>query len=289
MRLTRHNRPVRLRLSLVGFALLVSGCAASPPGGDGDASQFTCPRGLARPFSIATLIRVAQEHGVSLKREPDCDAPQVIVDAASNVLITDDVHDDDEVYAREGHVLCRVVDLPFAKPPFRAHRTKYATDEETYLDVANVNCAIYPEAPEQIDRLEQAFKALAEAPVEQRSCPRGPSRPITVARLIDAAKREGLPLLRDARCIEPGVVAQASTLIPYKLEKVSDIDLFNDYGEVTCLVRKSAAPAAAEIRTTDLSSGKRFDFRNVSCTVESQEEKEAAHAKRVRAMLTSLG
>ena len=110
-----------------------------------------------------------------------------------------------------------------------------------------------------------------------------------MARLIDAAKREGLPLLRDARCIEPGVVAQASTLIPYKLEKVSDIDLFTDYGEVTCLVRKSAATGAAEIRTTDLSSGKRFDFRNVSCTVESQEEKEAAHAKRVRAMLTSLG
>jgi hypothetical protein len=212
----------------------------------------------------------------------------VTVDAASNVVITDDVRDDDEVEAREGLVLCHVVDLPFAKPPFRAHRTKYASDEETHLDVANAHCSIYPDAPEQIDRLEQAFKALAKAPVERRSCPRGPARPITVARLIRAAKRAGLPLLRDARCIEPGVVAQASTLIPYKLEKVSDIDLMTRYGEVTCLVRKVAAPGAEEIRTTDLSAGKRFDFRNVTCTLESQQETEAAHARRVRAMLEAL-
>ena len=53
-------------------------------------------------------------------------------------------------------------------------------------------------------------------------------------------------------------------------------------------MRKSAAPGAEEIRTTDLSSGKRFDFRNVSCTVVSQEEKEAAHTRRVRATLASL-
>ena len=215
-------------------------------------------------------------------------APQHDVEAASNVLIADDVHDDDEVYAREGHVICGVVDLPYAKPPFHVRRTKYATDEETYLDVANVNCAIYPSAPEQIDRLKRAFKALAEAPVEQRSCPSGPPRPITVARLIQAAKREGLPLLRDARCIEPGVVAQASTLIPYKREKVSDIDLLTVYGEVTCLVRKSAAPGAEEIRTTDVSSGKRFDLRNVSCTVLASQEMEAAQARRVRATLASL-
>jgi len=276
------------RASLVLLALLASGCALSPPGGVGDSAQFGCPGGLTRPFSIETLIRVGQEHGVSLKRDPDCDAPQVTVDAASNVLITDDVHDDDEVYAREGHVLCRIEDLPFATRPFRAHRTKYATDEETHLDVANVHCSIYPEAPEQIDRLEQTFKALAEAPVEQRSCPRGPPRPITVARLMRAAKKKGLPLLHDARCIEPGVVAQASTLLPYKLEKVSDIDLLTKYGEVTCLVRKAAAPGAEEIRTTDLSSGKRFDFRNVSCTVESNQEMEEGHARRVQATLASL-
>jgi len=268
--------------------LASSGCALSPPGGDSDASNSDCPRGLARPFSIETLLRVGKENGVSLKRDPSCDAPQVTVDAASNILIGDDVQDDDEVEAREGLVLCHIVDLPFAKPPFRAQRTKFATDEETHLNVANVNCSIYPEAPEQIDRLEQAFKALAKAPVEQRSCPRGPPKPITVGRLIHAAKKKGLPLLRDARCIEPGVVAQASTFLPYKLEKVSDIDLYTKYGEVTCLVRKSAAPGAEEIQTTDLSPDKRFDFRNVSCTVVTSQGQEAAQARRVRAMLEAL-
>ena len=236
-----------------------------------------------------TLTRVGQENGVSLKRDPSCGGLQNAIESASNVLITDDVHDDDEVYARERLVLCHIDDLPFAKAPFRVRRVKFATDEETHLDVANVHCSIYPEAAEQIDRLERAFKALAQAPVEQRSCPRGPPRPITVARLIQVAKREGLPLLRDARCIEPGVVTQASTLIPYKREKVCDIDLYIDYGEVTCLVRKSAAPGAEGIRTTDLSSGKLFDLRNVSCTVETSQETEAANAKRVRAILEALG
>jgi hypothetical protein len=271
---------------LLVVALLATGCA-SPPGGVGDASQFECPRGLARPFSVRTLIRVARAHGISLKRD-STSCFEIAIDQASNIVITDDVHDDDEVRAREGFVLCHVEDLPFAKPPFRAHRTKFDTDEETHLDVANAHCSIYPEAPE-LDRLEQAFKALAKAPVEKRSCPRGPPAPITLARLMHAAKRQGLPLLRDARCIEPGVVAQASTFLPYKRGKVSDIDLFTEYGEVTCLVRKSAAPGAEEIRTTDLSSGKRFDFRNVSCTVLTSQEREAAQAKRVRATLEALG
>ena len=123
----RHNGPHAASHNARSVRVARCGCA-SPPGDETDASQLTCPRGLARPFSIATLIRVAQEHGISLKREPNCDAPQVIVDAASNILIGDDVQDDDEVEAREGHVLCHIVDLPFAKPPFRVQRTKFATD-----------------------------------------------------------------------------------------------------------------------------------------------------------------
>jgi hypothetical protein len=102
-----------------------------------------------------------------------------------------------------------------------------------------------------------------------------------VTRLIDAAKRQGLPLLRDVRCIEPGVAAQASTLIPYDRETAS--------ARSPCLVRKSAAPGAEEIGTTELSSGERFDFLNVSCTVLSNKETEAAHAARVRATLEALG
>jgi hypothetical protein len=279
---------MKLPLSLFVFALLAGGCAST--GGDVKESQVACPGtgGLTRPFSIQTLIRVGQENGVSVKRDQSCSGNQESVESASN-LVGDDVQDDDEVEAREGHVLCDIVDLPFAKRPFRVHRTKYASDQETYLDVANVRCAIYPSAAGQIDRLEGALEALAGAPVEQRSCPRARPEPITVARLIAAAKRQGLRLLRDARCMEPGVVAQASTLIPYDSENANDLEIVTAYGEVTCLVRKSAASGAEELETTDVSAGKRFDFRNASCTVLTSQEKEAAHAQRVRATLASLG
>ena len=108
------------RTLLVVFALLAGGgCASS--GADVKKSQVACPGtgGLTRPFTVKTLIRVGQENGVSLKRDPSCSGNQEAVESASNILIGDDVHDDDEVDAREGSVLCSIVDLPFAKPPFR--------------------------------------------------------------------------------------------------------------------------------------------------------------------------
>jgi hypothetical protein len=273
---------------LLAIALLAGGCASS--GSDVKESEITCPGtgGLTRPFAAKTLVRVGQENGVSLKRDPTCSGNQEAVALASNILGGDDVRDANKIDAREGSVLCSIVDLPFAKPPFRVHRKKYATDQETYVDVANVSCAIYPSASAQIDRLEAALKMLAQAPVEQRSCSRASPRPITVARLIHFAKKRGLPLLRDARCMEPGVVGQASTLIPYDRENANDLEILSAYGEVTCLVRKSASPGAEEIRTTDLSSGKRFDLLNVSCTVLTNPKNEAAHAKRVRATLEAL-
>lgn len=243
---------------------------------------------MTRPFSVETLIRVGRANGVSFKRDPDCGAIPDAVESASNIVIGDQVQDDDEVDAREGTVLCHIVDLPFAEPLFGVRRTKYPDDEETYFDVANVRCAIYPSARGQIARLEAALEALAEASVERRSCPQARAEPVTRERLIDAAKRQGLRLLPDARCIEPGVVAQASTIVPYDRPENSD-EVFYDQGEVTCLVRESAVPGAEEIRTTDLSVGKRFDILNVSCTVLPYPKAETAQVERVRATLEDLG
>ncbi len=269
-------------ISLVVLASLAAGCGSG--GGDVDGSQFACPGGLTRPFSVETLIRVAREDDVSLKRDPDCGGDQQAVELASNMVNGGD----DEVDAREGHVICHVADLPFAKPPFRVRRTKYPDDQETRLDVANVDCAIYPSAAGQIERLQSALRALAKALVEQRSCPKAHAQPVTVARLIAAAKRKGVRLLPDARCIEPGVVAQASTILPYALDKSDEDKVFYDQGEVTCLVREAAVPGAKEIKTTNLSVGKRFDLLNVSCTVKTSPERETAQVKRVRAALDEL-
>ena len=188
---------------------------------------------------------------------------------------------------REGQVICDIYDLPFAAPPFEVRRTKYATDQQTYLDVANVNCAIFPTADGQIARIEAALKDLADAPVETRSCPQVRPQPLTVKRLIGTAKKHGLRLYPDARCIEPGVVAQASARVPYDLAQVSN-PAFYDQGDVTCLLRKSAVPSAEKIKTITLSFGKRFDYLNVSCKVEPNLGQEAVQIGRMRATFEDL-
>ena len=150
-------------MGLVSLALLVGSCTSRGCGVD--ESEFACGGGLTRPYSVDTLLRVGQEHGVSLKPDPGCGAGTDDVAMASNIVIGDDVQDDDEVNAREGHVICDISDQPLAAPPFKVHRTKYHDDQETHVRVANIGCAIYPSADGQIARLERALRAVAEAPV----------------------------------------------------------------------------------------------------------------------------
>lgn len=232
------------------------------------------------------MIRVANKAGVSLKRDPNCDGGDVVA-MAGNWVIAANIPDDGKAVGRKGQVICDIYDLPFAAPPFEVRRTKYATDQQTYLDVANVNCAIFPTADGQIARLEAALKDLADAPVETRSCPQVRPQPLTVKRLIGTAKKHGLRLYPDARCIEPGVVAQASARVPYDLAQVSN-PAFYDQGDVTCLLRKSAVPSAEKIKTTTLSVGKRFDYLNVSCKVEPNLGQEAVQIGRMRATFEDL-
>ena len=219
---------------------------------------------------------------MALKRDLSCSGG-ASVESASNIVIGDNV----QVDGREGQVICDIVDLPFAVPPFGVRQTKYRTDRQSYLDVANVDCAIFPSARGQIARLKSALKALAQAPIEQRSCPQARSTPVTLKRLIETAKKKGLQLVRDARCIEPGVVAQASTYVPYGQHK-NDDTVFYDQGDVTCLLRKSAMPGAKTIRTTNLSGGKRFDILNVSCKALPSLGHEAMQIGRVRATMEDL-
>jgi len=236
---------------------------------------------------VETLIRVAQAHDVSLKRDGYCARGQDVVGTASNIVIGDEARDDSEVEGRKGHVICDVEDLPFAKPPFEVERTKYATDKETYADAANVHCSIYSTGEGQVTRGGVVLEALADAPVERRSCPTARGEPVTVERLIAAAKTHGLRLLRDARCTAPGVVAQASTILPYSRPERSDT-VFYEQSEVTCLVRASAAPGAEELRVATISSGKRVDLTNVSCTILPYSQNESTQVGRVRATLEDL-
>ena len=71
----------------------------------------------------------------------------------------------DEVELEDGHVICSVrkeVGEPF-RPRTRFDRTKYPEDDETYVSIHNVLCAIYPAtepalARREILRLERALR-----------------------------------------------------------------------------------------------------------------------------------
>ena len=78
---------------------------------------------------------------------------------------------------------------------------------------------------------------------------------MTVDRLIATAKRHGLRLRRDARCIAPGVVAQASTTLAYAPVKEDD-QVYRDQGGVTCLLLASEQPGWDSPVTTQALAGK---------------------------------
>lgn len=278
---------------LVLSVVLVTGCTLVDSGVESNLED-DCPQGLARPFSAQTLIRVGNANGVSLKPNPEgCSVSggRGEVQDVTNMLISES---DDEVGVREGHVLCSVYDLPFKRPPFRAGRHRWPDDQETHFWVANVDCAIYPSGPGQIERLAMTFRALAAAPVEQRSCPQARPTPVTLQTLLRVAREHGLRLQHDQRCIEPGVVTQASTFLPYDRASILSSDVISQQqGEVTCLIRKSAQPGTQVLQTTTFNIGTRFDRLNVSCTVlplnvDLYPEISAEQVARVRATMQAL-
>jgi hypothetical protein len=266
------------------LAVTLAGCGSSTRNAQ---SEFACPGGLTRPFSEETLIRVANKNGVSLRRDPTCDGGDIVASAANRVIAAN-IPDDAEASAREGQVICGLYDLPFTHPPFSVVRRYYAPYGYTSVATANVDCAIFPTAHGQIARLQAALRALAKAPVEQRSCPQTRPQPVTLKRLIDTAKKNGLRLLPDARCVEPGVVAQASTSLPYAPVPENEDKIFYDQGDVTCLLRRSAMPDAEKIRTTNLTVGKQFDYLTVSCTAETSLGNETKQIRRVRTTIEDL-
>lgn len=205
------------------------------PGSSEAKRSDRCPDGLTRPYTVDALVRAANHERVSLIADPDCGglSAAAIVAGASN--IPSGTNDRDGASDREGHVICHLLDRPLARGPFEVGRSKHPDDQETRVFVGNVSCAIYPSGSGQIDRLAAALVRLSNASVERRTCPSSLGRPVSVRRLIAPARKNGLPLLRDARCIEPGVVDQASTILPYAPDVESDT-VRDAFGDVTCLL-----------------------------------------------------
>jgi hypothetical protein len=273
-----------IRILFIGLAAaLCAGCGGSS-GTAEPAFENTCPRGLTRPISVHSLIATANAHGISLERDPDCSAYIGGVDAASNVVDTDS-GEYDEITSREGHVLCELGDDPL-RDLERVRRTKYPEDEETSFDVANVSCTIYPERPEHVDQLQAALGAVARGPVERRDCPRGRPKPIGFTELVEAARRQGIELQKDLRCIAPGVVAQASNLLPYEASFGDEVE--REQGRVTCLLRRAADPAASTVEEAKATVTTQFRFRNLECWVTPLPDVNERHVDAVRALFADL-
>ncbi|MGH3126620.1 MAG: hypothetical protein ACRDPX_01745 [Gaiellaceae bacterium] len=111
------------------------------------------------PISLASLVRVFREAGVSLEaNERSC---RLEMRAEATNLGRTGLTRDDKVAQIEGDVFCSV---GFMNAGPKISVVKYRGDEETYIDALNVNCSIYPYdmATEraQVRRLRRAFEAL---------------------------------------------------------------------------------------------------------------------------------
>jgi hypothetical protein len=259
-----------VRVVLLGLAaVLCAACGGSGAEEGGPSFESTCPRGLTRPISVSSLIEIARAHGVSLERSPECSAYIGDVDAATNVV---NAHGDeyDEITRREGHVICTLGDDPLAQRLGKVRRTKYPEDEETYFDVGNVQCAIYPERPDQVEQLRVALGAVARGPVERRDCPRAAPAPIGYEKLVRSARAHGIELQRDERCIAPGVVEQASNVLdylPYGTGARAWDRIEAEQGRVTCMLAGVADPASTKVEEDKATVTTRLRYRNVECWV----------------------
>lgn len=129
-----------------------------------------CSPGRSQPISEATLKSVLAKHGIHLYRDDRCeefkdpdgnplpDAPRATFGNSRSSL------DYDRVASTEGFILCELhrggpVGIKQRRAT-RVQRIKYEGDEETHLSVLNVDCAIYPDSPEQIERLEAGLSDL---------------------------------------------------------------------------------------------------------------------------------
>ena len=120
------------------------------------------------PVTLQELVDVARQHGITLDiQEVTCDktkgekVPGFDSDATNGGPGGLDLPDASEL--REGHVLCDVAYESFGAA---VEVTKYATDTETYIRAANVECAIYPHSTvqeaAQVGRLKDALEDVAD-------------------------------------------------------------------------------------------------------------------------------
>ena len=119
-------------------------------------------------MTLQEFVDLAREHGITLDiQEETCgkaEAEKVPgFDSDATNAGRSGLDAPEERRLREGHVLCEVADESYGAT---VEVTKYATDTETRITAANVQCAIYPhstaEEAAQVGRLKNAMQAVAD-------------------------------------------------------------------------------------------------------------------------------
>jgi hypothetical protein len=141
------------------LAFLGGGCGDSEEPSADPAPQG-CAAGPATPIGISSLVSTLRRHGFDVVPDEECMSAEDVATLSSDYS----EKSQDEVELEDGHVICSV--LKEVGEPFRSRtqfdRTKYPEDDETYVSIHNVMCAIYPatepaRARRQIVRLERAL------------------------------------------------------------------------------------------------------------------------------------
>jgi hypothetical protein len=146
---------------LLGLSAFATGC--------GDGNQPLSSEALARcgsrgnPVTLAKTVEVFRANGITLYAdERKCEAPDLYsTNPDATNFGSSGLKRDQEIARKEGDVLCHVGTKDFGRI---VEITKYPTDEETYLDVLNVDCSVYPynsaSEAEQVGRVKRALEAL---------------------------------------------------------------------------------------------------------------------------------
>jgi hypothetical protein len=104
---------------------------------------------------------------------------------------------------------------------------------------------------------------------------------------VGAARRQGIALLMDRRCIAPGVVAQASNILVYE-DDLAHVDIEREQGRVTCLLRRTTDPTASEVREAKATVTTQLRYRNVECWVTPLPDSNQSQVAALRAAFEEL-
>ena len=112
--------------------------------------------------------------------------------------------------------------------------------------------------------------------------------PIGPDELSRVARSHGIHLRRDRRCVAPGVVAQASNILPYETAPEQYEKISIEQGEITCRLRAQPQRSANEVVEEKATVSTQFRYLNVACTVSPLPDTNARHVNRLRAVFSDL-